>query len=684
MVRRYILALWLGLGLVGGLVAQPSSRFAAATAAFNKGVDQLLAGKPKRAVKSFREAVKIDGAFVTARRFAGTAEELLGNYPAAAEAYTAVLRQDSLHSRLLYYQLGRVYYKMSRPEQALHYYERFRSLQQTDRGRFGRNGEEEAATERRVLERLDAEVQAARITRDSTQFINVTELFNLGPPINTAQNDYFPFFANDLNSVLFTRQGPLGDEDLLQARRKNRETNWNTTRFGSFNTTQPEGTCSLVRDGERIYFTLCKEDKELTAKGSGPGRRKVQRECGLYAGWLRDGRIRDIEPLPEYISTPGYWETQATISCDEQQLFFVSNRPGGLGGTDIYVCQRQPDGSWGEPANLGDGVNTPQDEEAPFLSNDGQTLYFSSTGHYSLGDEDIFASWWDNSRKRFTRALNLGPPVNGPHRELGFHLSSDGRTGYVASDRPGGHGQLDIYGFKLSERLSGRPVTYVSGYVTDSLTGEPVVDQAVPVTGGQVYHTNYEGRFFICAPSNDPLPLTVDHPDYLPYARAFAVPTWENLRPYRIDLLLASESDPPPPPPPAPPTVAEPEEEAPDIVKRRTRIKKRNHTVLFNFEDASLTPRAIEGLQIFVDEIRGKNITNISVTGFTDNIGDAGFNVRLSQNRARAVSIHLKTAGVQANEIKVVGMGELPGASQRALNRKVEIVVTYRELAEIR
>ncbi|WP_020570227.1 OmpA family protein [Neolewinella persica] len=661
------------------MTAQKGSDFAAANAAFDDGVKALLDAKPKKARKSFQEAVQLDTGYVAARRFLGVSEELLGNFTGAARAYQQVLRQDSTFSRLLYYQLGQMYYKMSRPSLALYYFEKFEALQSRDRNDFGRNGEEEAAEEQKVLKKLAGQIKAAKITRDSTQFINVTELYNLGFPINTRQNDYFPFFSNNMNSVLFTRQGELGDEDLLVGRRKDRESEFVTSRFGTFNTTQPEGTCSLVRDGERIYFTLCKEDKDQTAKGGRP-----VRECDLYAGWLIKGQIRDVEPLPDYISTPGYWETQATISCDEQQLFFVSNRPGGFGGTDIYVCDREEDGSWGKPRNLGEGVNTPEDEEAPFLSNDGQTLYFSSTGHYSLGDEDIFASWWDSSQQRFTSALNLGPPVNGPHRELGFHLSSDGKTGFVASDRPGGWGKLDIYGFKLSDRLSSNPVTYVSGFITDSLTGEPIINQAVPVTGGNTYYTNYEGRFFICAPAHAALPLTVDHPDYLPYSRDFAIPDWDNLAPYRIDLFMAAEAKPPPPPviePPAP----EPQDTIePDTIQRRARIVKRNYTVRFNFEDASLTPRAIQGLEIFVNEIKDKNIQSISVTGFTDDIGATALNVRLSQNRAKAVGVHLQTAGVKATEISIKGMGELPGSSARALNRKVEVTVRYRELVEIK
>ena len=300
--------------LVSPLEAQKGSDRKAASSAFDQGVKQLLAGKPKKALKPFRDAVQLDTGYIAARRFLGLAQELLGQYPAAADNYQRVLSRDTSFSRLLYYQLGKIYYKMSRPELAILYLEKFETLQARDIGEFGRNGEEEAAEEQRVLLRLENDIHAARITQDSTQLVNVLELYNLGAPINTRQNDYFPFFANDMNSFLFTRQGSFGDEDLLQGRRKNKDAEWSTSRFGSFNTTQPEGTCSLVRDGERIYFTLCKEigkteedNPELTAKSG--GNRTVQRECGLYAGWLIDGKIKSIEHLPDYISTPGYWET---------------------------------------------------------------------------------------------------------------------------------------------------------------------------------------------------------------------------------------------------------------------------------------------------------------------------------------------------------------------------------------
>ncbi len=308
----------------------------------------------------------------------------------------------------------------------------------------------------------------------------------------------------------------MRDEDLILGRRNKQGEGWTTNRFSNFNTLQPEGMCTLVRDGERIFFTLCHEQ---TSQGG----------CDLYAGCSSTVRSSKWNPCRTTSTNKAGEPTGHLVRRPAALLRQHSAR--GLGGSDIYQCTKQADGTWSEPKNLGDGVNTPQDEEGPFLSNDGRTLYFASTGHYSLGDQDIFMSYWDPLNARFTQAINLGPPVNGPHRELGFHLSSDGRLGYFASNRPGGKGGLDIYRFELSSKLAGREVTYLSGYVTDSLTGEPIVDQAIPLADGTVYHTNFAGRFFICAPSGENLPLSVTHPAFFPYERTFAVPVWDNRAP---------------------------------------------------------------------------------------------------------------------------------------------------------
>ena len=639
----------------------PRSRVPEATAAFDEGVRYVLEGKHKKARKPLEKALSLDGAFLPARRLLGQTYEIEGDYLAAAKEYTKVIKADSNYSRLLFYDAGEVYYRAGYPKLALNFFRKFVALQNDDIRDFGLAGNEEAKRERAALARVEDRIRATRISSDSTTFINTTELVNLGAPINTQQNDYFPFLSNNRQKILFTRQGGGGDEDLVRGTRAGLNGNtWSISRFGSFNTRQPEGMCTLVRDGETIYFTLCHEQD-----GTGG--------CDLYSGLLVGNQITEVARLPDYLNSQT-WDSQSAISCDGQRLFFASTRRGGIGGSDIYTAYKLEDGSWSEPKNLGAAVNTPYDEEAPFLSNDGQTLFFASNGHNTLGDQDIFSSWYNEAEDTWTRAMNLGPPVNSPNREIGFHLTGDNRTGFIASDRPGGRGGLDIYRFELSDRLSMGPITYVSGFVSDSLTGDPIAEQRVRVEDGLTYYTNSAGRFFICAESESVLPLAVPNESYLPYERAFAIPSWPHLEPSRVDVLLQKEfiaKGLPEPPAPAP---------APDTIRRRTRVIVRNLTVRFSFDDASLTVRQIENINGFVESLEGKSIMNITVRGYTDNTGEDLYNVRLSQERAKAVGIHLKTAGLTANETSIVGLGELPGDTRKELNRKVEVEVRIREV----
>ena len=625
-----------------------------AVAAFDAGVQHLLDGHPRRAQKSLSEAVTRDPAFLPALRLLGVARDLDGDHAGALEAYLEVLRRDSVYSRLLYFQIGDVYLRSGAPRQALDYFARFEALQATDISAFGLAGEQEAGAEERVL-RVDLPRQrvSAQMSADSNNYVNARDLHRLGPAFNGPHNDYFPFFTNDGNGVYFTRQDADGDEDLIVGRRPDShrgDGTFSTRKFGTFNTRQPEGMCTLVRDGETIFFTLC---HEVPDGGS----------CDLHAGLLTNGRIEHTTKLPAYLNSPT-WDSQAAISCDGRQLLFASTRPGGIGGSDLYACERLPDGSWSEPVNLGAAINTPEDEEAPFLSNDGETLYFSSMGHTGLGDQDIFFSRRDPVSGRWTPARNIGPPINSPARELGFHLTPDGRTGYFASNRPGGAGGLDIYGFTLAEELTGKEVTYVSGYLTDSLSGEPLPGQAVPVAGGDVFHTNAAGRFFICAPPERALPLTVDRAGYLPYARSFHIPAWPNREPYRIDLRLAppgSVEPAPPPPPPTPPAERE-----------------MTHRVLFAFEQGSPSEAEAEALRRFVSDLDLERVLSVTVTGYTDETGSAAFNERLSQYRADAVARLLGAAGISPERIIATGRGEVNAHPDRRLNRKVEILLRIR------
>ena len=634
----------------GRTFAQERSRQERAVAAFDRGVQYILDGKAKRAAKELEESIALDTSFLPALRMLGLAYDLQEDYGGAIATYERVLQLDPYFSRLLYYHTGDVYLRSEQPQEALRFLQEFQSRQGDDIGDYGLNGEQELPTEQYVVEhQLAQRILAAQISADSSNYINARAVSNLGSPVNTARNDYFPFFSNDLTYLLYTRQGEYGDEDLIEGHRRKSGEAYSTTRFGSFNTSQPEGMCTLVRDGETIFFTMCHDAPEASG-------------CDIYQGVLVDGRIREVGKLPNYINSTT-WDSQAAISCDGQQLFFASTRPGGIGGSDLYYCSRQPDGSWSEPRNLGAAVNTPEDEEAPFLSNDAETLYFSSMGHGGLGDQDIYFSRLDPVSGRWTQAVNIGPPINSPARELGFHLSASGRRGWFASDRAGGEGGLDIYGFTLAEELTGKEVTYVSGYVTDSLSGEPIVGQEVPTGSGAVYRTNYAGRFFICAPPDRPLELTVDHAGYLPFARRFAIPVHDNRSPYRIEVPLQRPATASPPPPPPPPAAV--------VIERRERV-------LFEFEQDELAAGQRSILRSLLDQAGSDRIDTVYVRGYTDEVGTTQYNQGLSQRRAAAVARYLTELGLPEERIVVEGLGEIRGNRGRKLNRRVDVTFRLR------
>jgi hypothetical protein len=143
----------------------------------------------------------------------------------------------------------------------------------------------------------------------------------------------------------------------------------------------------------------------------------------LYIGNASEGGISNPVRLGQ--STRRFWDAQPALSPDGRSLFFASDRPGGFGGVDLYVSHRNPSGRWTRPVNLGPGVNTPCDELTPFASSDGQWLYFSSSGHSSVGGYDLFRA--PVSRGEVGRAENLGKPVNTTADEI-FPSSPSGAS----------------------------------------------------------------------------------------------------------------------------------------------------------------------------------------------------------------------------------------------------------------
>jgi len=172
-----------------------------------------------------------------------------------------------------------------------------------------------------------------------------------------------------------------------------------------------------------------------------------------------------------------YTETHVTMARDGKTLYFVSDRPGGLGGRDIYRCVKLPNGQWSQALNVGAPINTEYDEATPFLHNNGKELFFSSNNNKSMGGYDIFYTKLDENNK-WTEPLNLGYPVNTADDDVSFSTTPDGKRGYYSSAKPGGNGEKDIYMIDM-DTISSEPVAILKGYI--DLGGQSELPAAIVI-----------------------------------------------------------------------------------------------------------------------------------------------------------------------------------------------------------
>lgn len=233
---------------------------------------------------------------------------------------------------------------------------------------------------------------------------------------------------------------------------------------GSVNTKLHEGPVSASANGDVLWFTR---------NGFFNGRAQKSTtgisRLAIYKAYNKGGNWGNVEQF--LYNNNEISVAHPALSSDGKRLFFVSDMPGGYGGTDIYMC-KELGGQWGEPENLGSTINSPQNEAFPFIGADG-TLYFSSNGHPGLGGLDVFAASY-LGLDEFRAPMNVGAPVNGTKDDFAFIIDKNNRKGFFSSNRPGGVGDDDIYAFEMLAPLTQRFLC--TGLVIDDENGSPLID----------------------------------------------------------------------------------------------------------------------------------------------------------------------------------------------------------------
>ncbi len=396
--------------------------------------------------------------------------------------------------------------------------------------------------------------------------------------------------------------------------------------------------------------------------------------------------------MPKPINSE-YRETSACFSPDGRRIYFVSDRPGGFGGSDIYYCNKLPKDKWSEPVNLGAVVNTQYDEEAVFMHPDGRTLYFSSRGHNTMGGYDIFVTELDDNGN-WSEPVNLGYPINSPDNDLCFVISANGRHGYCSSARPEGSGCLDIYritflGPEKPYTLSGednlisarsQPVsdmvmeasvelktirlTIVKGIVCDAISNAPVSANIDIIDNekNEVIFTSQTnsstGKFLVSLPSGKNYGLAVKADNYLFHSENFDIPAATEYQ--EIDKVIALNN-----------------------IKKDVKIILKN--VFFETGSAKLKPTSYAELGRLTKLMNDYPQMRIEISGHTDNQGSKATNQRLSEARAKSVVEFMISEGISASRLEYKGYAfDQPVADNstkegRAMNRRVEFKVLSTE-----
>lgn len=372
---------------------------------------------------------------------------------------------------------------------------------------------------------------------------------NMGPGVNSATCEYFAGVTADDATFLYTRNHQVVgakreqhqdiQEDFYMSLRQPDGSWGKSVNIGPpINTPNNEGAPSLSPDGRYLFFAACAD----MAGDYGNGRNGLGR-CDIFFSEKKG----DTWSTPSNVGPPvnsAAWESQPSFASDGRTLYFSSNREGGFGDGDLWMSQLDDNGRWSRAVNLGEKINTSGREEAIFIHPDNQTIYFASNGHGGMGGLDLFISRRDTSGN-WGEPENLGYPINTYKDESGLIVNGVGDMAYFSSNREGSLGCEDFYMFEFPKNLRPNPVTYMKGKVFDSKTKKPLQAGFVLIdleTGKNVITSNSDpvnGSFLLCVPANKNYALNVSREGYVFYTESFLLKeSPDRFKPVQKDVPL--------------------------------------------------------------------------------------------------------------------------------------------------
>ncbi len=586
----------------------------------------------KEAISELNVAIKQDDKFIEAYMLLADVYRVTYDYLKAKETYKSAYKLNPNFAPERYYYYAESELKTGDYQNSLLHYHLFKEK--------GNPTTEKIALADKYIKDCQFSIEALK---HPVPFIPE----NLGPSINTNEQEYLAVLTSDESTLIFTRQINR-NEDFYRSYKLN--DNWTKSEYLSENINTPsynEGAQCISPDGQFLFFTGCN-------RPDGLGR------CDIYIskkegkGWSKPVNLG----FP--INTKG-WESQPSISSDGRTLYFVSDRKGGLGSYDIWKSTIGDDGKWQTPENLGQDINTSFDEQSPFIHPDNKTLYFSSNGWIGLGNKDLFISRLD-SIGIWSKPENLGYPINTYGEESGLTINASGTKAFFSSDNFNGFGGFDIYSFDLPQNIRPTAVNYVKGVVFDEdskVKLQALIDIRDLKTGKSIhqsYSDEIDGSFLATIPKGNEYSLNASREGYLFYSENFSLDKYKPGKPFILEAPLQKIA-----------------------VGKKVVLKN----IFFDSNKFDLKQESIAELEKIIDFLEVNPKIHIEISGHTDDIGNDQSNMILSQNRSKAVYEYLISHDIDKNRLTFKGYGEIKPVSDnkteegRANNRRTEFLITH-------
>ena len=464
--------------------------------------------------------------------------------------------------------------------------------------------------------------------------------------VNSKYSEFSPMFYNDGQvvfasandtSIFTTRKYKWNNQPYLDlyVAKLNEESQElkDAIKFSkAVNTKYHEASVTFSPDNETMYFTRNNYSKKLKRDKKGVNHLKIYRSKKINGEW--------IEATEVPFNSDNYSTGHPALSPDGKQLYFVSDMPGSIGQTDIFVVDVLENGQFSEPRNLGPGINTERKEMFPFINS--EKLYFSSNGHVGLGGLDVFEAALDEEGG-FLEAKNLGQPINSNKDDFSYIVNEENQKGFFASNRKGGKGDDDLYSFKrLKVEEVPENLNAIAGTVTELVTGDIMPKTLVTLLDENNIKlkemvADAEGSFlFEDLEGNTKYTIKTTRGDY--FDEVLQVSTKDNevvntevaLR--RLKEMIAIEDG---------------------IRKLKTEM------IYFDFDRYYIKTEAAEELDKLVQVMTEYPTMVIKIESHTDSRGKRAYNKYLSDKRAKSTREYIISKGIDASRIQsAIGYGE--------------------------